>query len=71
MVGVGIVGGHVLLQRSGAAAIEEIYRHTRLAASVGRGQSAGEVRCQIHSCAVDGTWCEDAGDNDTDVRGSV
>lgn len=63
-----VVGRHVLLERVGTAAIEEVDRFARRSASVGGLQSTSEVRSQVDRLAVDLTLGQDTGNLDAYIR---
>lgn len=65
------VGGHVHLERLGAAAVQVIDGHARGPASVGRGEGSVEVREEVDVDAVDLAGSEDARHRDSDVGGGV
>jgi len=71
LVGVRAIGGHVLLQGGGAAAVEEVDGDAGVAAAVGAGEVAGEVGEEIYFSVVVRAGGEDAGDRDADVGGCV
>lgn len=71
LVRVGAVGGLVLLQGRGSAAVEEVEGDAGGAAAVGAGEGAGEVGEEVYGSVVVGAGGEDAGDGDAGIGGCV
>lgn len=67
MVGLLVVGGHVLHERLSTTAVEEVDADTLVAALVGGLEVTVEVRHQVDLSAVDHAGGKDTGDLDADV----
>ena len=67
MVGLLIVGGHVLHQGLGTTTVEEVDADAHVATLVGGLEGAVEVRHQVDFFAVDHARGKDTGDLDADI----
>jgi hypothetical protein len=67
LVGLLVIGGHVLQQGLSTTAVKEVDLLTLAAASVGGGKRTIEVRQEVDLGAIDSTSGQDTGNLDADI----